>query len=182
MKKMIMSLGAIVAACSLQAASVSWGFTSDSIMNPADSDYMAGGTAFLFLGTIAVADQAFVGLDSATLLATSGQNASYTYGSDGALVDLAGLASDAAGQAYTLVLVETSDLSTLAGYEGKAIVYNGSSDRGTDPMSGATWAMMEIDTAFGGSDWQSIQSVPEPTSGLLLLLGMAGLALKRKRA
>ena len=25
-------------------------------------------------------------------------------------------------------------------------------------------------------------SVPEPTSGLLLLLGMAGLALKRKRA
>ena len=32
-------------------------------------------------------------------------------------------------------------------------------------------------TATGG--WQS---VPEPTSGLLLLLGMAGLALKRKRA
>ena len=31
-------------------------------------------------------------------------------------------------------------------------------------------------TAIGGS------SVPEPTSGLLLLLGMAGLALKRKRA
>jgi hypothetical protein len=29
------------------------------------------------------------------------------------------------------------------------------------------------------SNWQS---VPEPTSGLLLLLGMAGLALKRKRA
>lgn len=31
---------------------------------------------------------------------------------------------------------------------------------------------------FAGSTW----SVPEPTSGLLLLLGMAGLALKRKRA
>lgn len=29
------------------------------------------------------------------------------------------------------------------------------------------------------SNWQS---VPEPTSGLLVLLGMAGLALKRKRA
>ena len=29
------------------------------------------------------------------------------------------------------------------------------------------------------SNWQS---VPEPTSGLLMLLGMAGLALKRKRA
>lgn len=34
------------------------------------------------------------------------------------------------------------------------------------------------------NNWSSVaaQSVPEPTSGLLLLLGMAGLALKRKRA
>ena len=33
-----------------------------------------------------------------------------------------------------------------------------------------------------GSDHTTWQSVPEPTSGLLLLLGVAGLALKRKRA
>ena len=31
-------------------------------------------------------------------------------------------------------------------------------------------------------NWKSYGAVPEPTSGLLLLLGMAGLALKRKRA
>ncbi len=37
-------------------------------------------------------------------------------------------------------------------------------------------------TASGGSLAWSTASVPEPTSGLLLLLGMAGLALKRKRA
>ena len=30
--------------------------------------------------------------------------------------------------------------------------------------------------------WNNIQAAPEPTSGLLLLLGVAGLALKRKRA
>ena len=37
---------------------------------------------------------------------------------------------------------------------------------------------------FGSAGWYQYQAgaVPEPTSGLLLLLGVAGLALKRKRA
>lgn len=35
-------------------------------------------------------------------------------------------------------------------------------------------------TAYGSAGWYA--AAPEPTSGLLLLLGMAGLALKRKRA
>ena len=35
-------------------------------------------------------------------------------------------------------------------------------------------------TSFGGAGWYT--AVPEPTSGLLMLLGMAGLALRRKRA
>jgi hypothetical protein len=30
--------------------------------------------------------------------------------------------------------------------------------------------------------WNEMAAVPEPTSGLLLLLGVAGLALRRKRA
>ena len=39
-------------------------------------------------------------------------------------------------------------------------------------------------STFGSSGWYSAAAapVPEPTSGLLMLLGMAGLALKRKRA
>ncbi len=39
-------------------------------------------------------------------------------------------------------------------------------------------------SGFSGAGWYSVatSSVPEPTSGLLMLLGVAGLALKRKRA
>lgn len=32
------------------------------------------------------------------------------------------------------------------------------------------------------SDWTTMSAVPEPTSGLLMLLGVAGLALRRRRA
>ena len=37
-------------------------------------------------------------------------------------------------------------------------------------------------TAFSNAGWYTPGVIPEPTSGLLLLLGVAGLALRRKRA
>ena len=40
-------------------------------------------------------------------------------------------------------------------------------------------AAMQASGGYAGAGWYA---VPEPTSGLLMLLGMAGLALKRKRA
>ena len=58
----------------------------------------------------------------------------------------------------------------------------------TDPTSGATYSATgsgssdNFGTGFGGIDAGTWSAVPEPTSGLLMLLGVAGLALKRKRA
>lgn len=51
--------------------------------------------------------------------------------------------------------------------------------------SGHTWYTdtlgMKADEAMVLNRGMTFQSVPEPTSGLLMLLGLAGLALKRKR-
>ena len=58
----------------------------------------------------------------------------------------------------------------------------------TDYLVVGNWHMEPDQMAFNDKapgttlGWQSYSDVPEPTSGLLLLLGMAGLALKRKRA
>jgi len=182
MKKLIMLASVAMLSCAATAASFTWGFSSGSI-RAFDGEYLEGGTALLYLGTVTASDTAFSLSSGAKLLASAGQNQN-TYKFGDLTTPIAGdLDSDAAGQAFTLILLEKSDVSNLAGYEGHYIIAPGTSGQATDPMGETTWATFTNGTAFVAGDWQSMTaSVPEPTSGLLLLIGMAGLALKRKRA
>ena len=51
---------------------------------------------------------------------------------------------------------------------------------GADDSTKVSWGSQYDNTTVPGS-WNSAASVPEPTSGLLLILGVAGLALRRKQ-
>ena len=94
--------------------------------------------------------------------------------------------------------VQSSDaaLAALIGKEGtfKVIISNGSQYWASDDMQATVYAdsfneqtyesvypNFTKDAGIKTADLQTF-AVPEPTSGLLLLLGMAGLALRRKRA
>lgn len=190
MKKLIACASVALAACAVNAASFVWGFGAgdyEDINGDRDSTYgvYTGGKAFLFLGTVTASESAF-DLSSATYITSAGFDADmYTYGyaaSDAPMSsDL--VQSTDAGQAFSLVLVD-KDVSSLNGYEGNYVLYTGTSGRDAIPGATVTYyaTFQQNDNPIAASDWATMGSVPEPTSGLLILLGVAGLALKRKRA
>ena len=75
-----------------------------------------------------------------------------------------------------MILLDTDDLTTYENYKVSDVVsatFGTAGDKAlnfTDSIASQSW------TAVATSD------VPEPTSGLLMLLGVAGLALRRRRA
>ena len=194
MKKLIISAVIICTAVLSQAANYTWGFNGydyvDSTGAGYDSGYginvWSGGKAFLYLGTVTASSSAF-DFSGATYITAATFDSTYLiYGNDGtegySSSDL--ITSTTAGQAFSLILVDQTSATSdsLASYSGNYVLVNGSSAEGTIP--GATvshYANFLDGNPVAQSNWATM-SVPEPTSGLLMLLGMAGLALRRKRA
>ena len=196
MKKLLITIAALAIGLSLNAASYHWGLQSYEYLGPDGSGYdsdlggnfYSGGTAFLYLGTVAY-DNGFV-TDGTTYLGYAGYNEDiFGYGTDNA--DVTTLPSNAdvdaaGGQTYSIVFVDANVTSLDDPNIENYIIVTGTSENGFDPGTETSYAQMVNYDATPGSGsyaWApAAEPVPEPTSGLLLLLGMAGLALKRKRA
>ena len=181
-----------------------WGFGTGADAAPGQvpddatgDGYLTGGTAMLFLGTIAETATGegsginakysldFTGL---TQVATAGQDGVYyTFGQtefDPSVTSTA-VTTDAA-QAYTLVLFADDGVTDYENYEGYYYVQTGTSTLAQDPATDTWYADFTATGSVAGDAWRTAGAAPldspEPTSGLLMLFGLAGLALKRKRA
>ena len=182
MKKLLILAAAIVATVVANAAAVTWGsgtvYLADS--SKAGKDAVTG---YLFLidattySTLA-ANTTGVALSDA-VYAAYGSSLSSAAASKGTtargIVNLADPTVYGNGDtAYAAILYIEGD-----NYMGNVATYTLTSD--------LDYSVSDLSTKIGGlttgaaTAW-STAAVPEPTSGLLLLLGMAGLALKRKRA
>ena len=192
MKKLVLALSAIGAAVSLQAASVTWGsgklftaagteggFSSTAIKGAASaylftlsaSEYDAFLADYTASGNMSKVYEAYKGsLDSAT---ASGTTKSLTSASS--LTTDASVGDTVYGALIYVYHDETLGKDFYIANIGSGTV--GSEAGITVANLGTIYLGGSNTTATGG--WQA---VPEPTSGLLLLLGVAGLALKRKRA
>ena len=196
MKKLMIMALALGVGCSLNAASFTWGFQSNETVAP-DGEYFGDGSynnasAFLFLGSSEIKDGKFnIGaLTQVAYVSAMSGDPDYNWGvfSTDSMPASDRVKADATlvGQTYTLVLVAKGGLDSLVeGTEYEMLVVVGESKITANPGTGdmSYYAKFVNDTAFTADKWSTATvSVPEPTSGLLLLLGVAGLALKRKRA
>ena len=181
MKKLIIAAAIVCAAAMSEAASVVWG---GAVATPDGSDTLPAGTQ----AALIFSDSAFSG--AATTL--TGWSAGAEANNGGSVVSLYTMdANDSANWAFSATY---SKDGSVDGYYA-VLVQNGDSASYFDigNISGTTGASSPTDLTVN-MDWSgtayvtsggytvAVGAVPEPTSGLLLLLGMAGLALKRKRA
>lgn len=192
MKKLMIACVAVAMAAVAQAASINWAITN--VYSPSDSTAKvdAGSmSAWLFVTanstdvtvktTTLAAVQAV--LDSGDLTGLADLAASHANNSAaaGAFTGATGLPTTFSSGSLTAfaVVVDSTDLASAQNYflagNGAEKTASFTSATGTKQLNWGSQA--SITQAAGG--WTA---VPEPTSGLLLLLGMAGLALKRKVA
>ena len=179
MKKLIMAVAIVCAAVASHGASVSW--SAGKIFNGTESATGVGtGTAYLFLASsLSQSDAVSYFADSKISDITGGAIGSYSIADSKV--------------AYNTITDVTAPTSASSFYY---IVFNGDNMLVSDAVTSTYDLVTQIHAvefasskdyakalpstgAYSGAGWYA---VPEPTSGLLMLLGMAGLALRRKRA
>lgn len=172
MKKLIVAAAIAFAAAVSQASTVNWGLTGN-----VDATTYASATAYL----ICVDNLAKPSLTSETAASWYKDNGSSLADkafrsatvTDGAVIESETISEAIGRKNYWLVIVAGDEKNFAVSTTTKALNIT------TSALSiSATWAGSSQMTSFATTS----ASVPEPTSGMMLLLGIAGLALKRKRA
>jgi hypothetical protein len=191
MKKLIIAAFAVVFAAATQAASVFWG--GDICLQDCTTPLTSGSTAYLVFSETAFAAPT-------TVTIADGGIANWTV-NNGASVVASYSITDADIGNWSFKTAYGKPGEAINGYFGVIVVDGsaaadgltgayaslGNADLGaTDPTADLVYGDGSFNNWIGENGFNSVSfttaSVPEPTSGLLMLVGLAGLALRRRRA
>ena len=175
MKKLMIALAAVAMAFASQAASTDWKLSAvDAAHNGWMCYVMAGDTAATSFASLADITGNAAGSGKVTGSMTRAASGSAT--SD---AFVAGATTTSGSASYYYVIVNPDEDSYQIGKViTTANVYDATKQQSSPGQVTTTFT----NASFGDAKQFGASPVPEPTSGLLLLLGVAGLALKRKRA
>ena len=173
-----MAVAIVCAVVGAQAASINWGNSASSLIYGLDgSTEMTTGLATTYALSVELVDA-----DGNTVATSSAFNSmkagalsstpyTYTYGD-----------AYSAGSTFSIIAKMTVDGQAYEMKIGDFTITSAADNTGKDTFTwnaGTYGGLADTGTAGSGASWAA---VPEPTSGLLLALGICGLALKRKRA
>ena len=180
MKKMMILVAAVAMAAIANAAAVGW--------TCAGATAYAGGS----YGVYVIGMNGVTGVDQIQALAATGADLSAYQFASGTVA--------ANGAATTLVANSTASITYKEGgttaentYQAFIVMFDAAGENGSvtsvasttlaNNSTGKTFGFGNQSTNLANNSFAvSTSDVPEPTSGLLLLLGVAGLALRRRRA
>ena len=202
MKKLVIALGAAVVAVGLQAATYNWsagsngavfnGYDAPSTGTSWSSATAQSGLSYYLMYTAGISQgdllaglregksmSAFEANTIATgTTGTDGKIANKTFSTDSTKFALDG--DDKMSVYYAIFNADKSMVYLSAAQSKAADLSGGQVDYSIATATSKILRDKVGTAAYSNGGWYS--AAPEPTSGLLLLLGMAGLALKRKRA
>lgn len=175
MKKLMIVLAAIAMASATQAASVAWKLTTGGTTYSGMNVY-AFTAADLTEITALAACKSTTASDWTTFFAKG--DAGVNSGSGTRLGSQGSTDGIAGGDALTFVIVDGAVAEGSNYY-----VFNSTTIPAANvyepPATGTQWQPKANDLSLAGSG--TFTAVPEPTSGILMLVGLGALALKRRR-
>lgn len=180
MKKLLIIAAVAVAALASNAATVDWSMmpNSWSATKPAQGDTyyvvlatdIAGTTDLGKALASGVKDKIVSELGKISAKSTGTFANNFGQGTGGFNVEVA------SGTPLDLVIIAMTDEKFIVSNTASGQAYSATQ---TSDKKVATWSTQSSNPVTG--TWTNFQAAPEPTSGMLLLLGFAGLALRRRR-